>query len=117
MAAYPSYTSIPQAAQSRRRPIGRSHIVDVAEDGTLRGANYEAVTPYEFTIVHPHRPIADADTIEAHYAGEGASAFAFTWALDDAAYTCYYAGAPTVDPVGSGNAYVDISVVLWGTKD
>ena len=118
MADYPSYTSIPQHPDSRRTPLGRSNQLEMAEDGTIRGVNMEAVSPFEFAVLHVTRPLADATTIEDHYDSEGATAFNFTWALDNAVYTCRYRERPVVEPItGAGTTLCNIRVLLWGTKN
>lgn len=118
MADYPHYNTIPQSDKSRRTPIGLGNIVSIAEDGSIRARNFQAVQPYRFDLMHEHIPIADAVTITTHYQTEAATSFNFVWAHDNATYICKYEGVePTVEPVpGAGNSIAHVLVVLVGTK-
>lgn len=116
MADYPSYTSIPQSSRSRIINLGRGNIIDIAEDNTIRGANFATSYPVQINLVHQSRPLSDYDTILAHFESEGATLFSFTWAKDLAAYTVRHIERPIYDVI-TGSLDVDILVILAGTKD
>lgn len=116
MASYPSHASIPQSAQSSIENLGRSNIIDLAEDNTIRGASFATSYPVRITVVHEHRLMADFDTIVAHHDSEGATAFAFTFEADQDAYTMRYEQRPIFQVI-PGAVEVNIVSVLVGTKD
>jgi len=90
------YPNLPQIIGSVRNSDDGT-IVDYAESGKPRLRQYYTQVRRNFTIMHDIDG-TDKDTILAHYDGDKANVFNFTFKGDNVVYTVRYMGVPQEVP-------------------
>ena len=91
------YPTLPQIIGSQKMDDDGT-IVDFAESGKPRLRQYYTQVRTQFKILHDIDG-TDKDTITAHYAGDKANVFNFTFKGDNTVYTVRYMGVPQTTPV------------------
>ena len=108
MAAFPTVRHSTKSV----RTVHAGIMVDRAEDGVPRTRSLYAADSYDFQVVLICSA-TDRDSIIAHQASEGASAFSYTWPDDGVAYTVRYAGPVEYRSFGAAGLW-HVSVTLAG---
>lgn len=90
------YPLTPQVIGSTRQSDDGT-VVDFAESGKPRLRQYFTQVRRQFTIMHNIDGV-DKDAILAHYDGDKANVFNFTFKGDGVVYTCRYMGVPLEVP-------------------
>lgn len=91
------YPDIPQVIGTTRLSDDGT-VVDYAESGKPRLRQYFTQVRSQFTVLHDVDG-PDKDLVLAHYDGDKANVFNFTFKGDDVTYTCRYMGVPNEVPV------------------
>jgi hypothetical protein len=91
------YPDLPQVIGSVRTSDDGT-IVDFAESGKPRLRQYYTEVRRQFTVIHDIDG-TDKDAILAHYDGDKANVFNFTFKGDGVVYTCRYMAVPADVPV------------------
>ncbi len=91
------YPSLPQVIGSTRHSDDGT-VLDYAESGKPRLRQYYTQVRRQFTVLHDVDG-TDKDTLLAHYDGDKANVFNFTFKGDNVVYTCRYSEVPNEVPV------------------
>lgn len=91
------YPDLPQIIGSTRKSDDGT-VLDLAESGKPRLRQYFTQVRRSFDILHDIDG-TDKDTILAHYDGDKANVFNFTFKGDGVVYTVRYLGVPNDTPV------------------
>jgi hypothetical protein len=91
------YPSLPQVIGSVRTSDDGT-VLDFAESGKPRLRQYYTQVRRQFTVLHDVDG-PDKDTILAHYDGDKANVFNFTFKGDGVVYNCRYTGVPNEVPL------------------
>lgn len=91
------YPTLPQIIGSKRISNDGT-VMDRAESGKPRLRQYFTQVRREFMVLHDLDGV-DKNTILAHYDGDKANVFNFTFKGDNVVYTVRYLGVPNETPV------------------
>ena len=97
------YPTLPQVMGSKRFSDDGT-VMDQAESGKPRLRQYFTQVRRTFDILHDVDG-TDKDTILAHYDGDKANVFNFTFKGDNVTYTVRYTGVPNETPVAGADRW------------
>ena len=104
------YPSIPQIIGSKRISDDGT-VIDLAESGKPRLRQYFTQVRRQFVVLHDI-DAPDKDLVLAHYDGDKANVFNFTFKGDGVVYTVRYMGVPNETPLAGTDRWSVQSLLI-----